>query len=343
MKKVLNQRHVHTWQVALLVLACLSAAAMPRAHAQTQTKPGPLLDTYPNHTVRMLASSAAGGGLDITARAVAQKLTERTGQSVIVENRAGGNGVIAMDTLEQSAKDGYTLLASSNALLLNGVARRVSYDVRTAFDVAVMMTTQPYVIAIIPAPGVNGVKELVAYAKGHPGALNYGSGGIGSVNHLCFELLQAATGISLTHIPYKGSAGVYPDLMSGRIQMICSSGVSMAPYLRSGRLRAVGVGSLSRTQAFPDIPTLAEQGLPCFEIGNSYYLYVPAGTPMPLQTALNRAVNQIVNLPDMKEKFTADGAEPGPPSSPVEFKSAFVKEYEMWDNLIRKNNIKLSD
>jgi tripartite-type tricarboxylate transporter receptor subunit TctC len=131
--------------------------------------------------------------------------------------------------------------------------------------------------------------------------------------------------------------------MSGRIQMICSSGVSMAPYLRSGKLRAVGVGSLKRTQAFPDIATLAEQGLPGFEIGNSYYLYVPAGTPSALQGTLNRAVNQIVNLPDMKEKFTADGAEPGPAASPADLKKAFVAEFEMWDNLIKKNNIKLSE
>jgi tripartite-type tricarboxylate transporter receptor subunit TctC len=329
---------------AVIVSAGLGVGlGLASADAQAQGKPGPLLDTYPNHTVRMLVSSAAGGGLDITARGVAQKLTERTGQSVVVENRAGGNGVIAMDTLEQAPRDGYTMLASSNALLLNGVAGRVAYDVRKAFDVAVMMTTQPYVISIIPAPGVNGVKDLIAYARAHPGELNYGSGGVGSVNHLCFELLQAAAGISLTHIPYKGSAGVYPDLMSGRIQMICSSGVSMAPYIRSGKLKAVGVGSLRRTQAFPDIPTMAEQGLPGFEIGNSYYLYVPAGTPANLQAALNRAVNQITNAPDLKDKLTADGAEPGSQASPADLKKAFVAEFEMWDNLIRKNGIKLSD
>ena len=152
------------------------------------------------------------------------------------------------------------MLFRSNSLLLNGVQKKVAYDVRAAFDVAVMMTVQPYVLAIVPSLGIGSLRQLVAHARSHPGTLFYGTGGVGSVNHLGFELLQAGTGISLVHVPYKGSAGVYPDLMSGRIHLIFSSGVSMAPYLRSGKLKALGVGSSARMQAFADIPTIAEIG-----------------------------------------------------------------------------------
>jgi tripartite-type tricarboxylate transporter receptor subunit TctC len=310
--------------------------------AWAQNKPAPLLKDYPSRPMRMLVSSAAGGANDITARAVSAKLGERVGQSVLVDNRAGGNGVIAMETLMHASPDGYTLLHSGNLVILNGVTKKVDYDVRKAFDVAVQTTSQSYLLAIVPTLNIATMKDLIAYAKAHPGELNYGSSGIGGVNHLGFEQLQLATGIKLTHVPYKGNGQAFTDLMSGRLQMIFSLGTSVAPFIRSGKLKAIGFAGTARSPAFPDVPVIADT-VPGFELGNSYYLYVPAGTPMPIQVALNRGVNQVVNLPDVKEKFAADGAEPGPPTTPADLKKAFVKEYAMWDALIKKTGIKLSD
>lgn len=322
-----------------LLCATLLASIGTAVHAQG--KP-PAADAWPTRAVRLLVSSAAGGSNDITARAVAAKLGERSGQPILVDNRAGGNGVIAMDTLTHAAADGYTLLHSGNLVTLNGVTKKVDYDVRKAFDIAAQTTSQYYLLAVIPSMNIQSVKDLIAYAKAHPGELNYGSSGIGGVNHLGFEQLQLVTGTKMTHVPYKGNGQAFTDLMSGRLQMIFSLGASVGPFVRSGKLRAIAIASPAPSAAFPDVPTVA-QTVPGFELGNSYFLYVPAGTPLPVQAGIGRAINQVVNAPDVKEKFAADGAEPGPATPPAELKKAFVSEYAMWDNLIRKTGLKLSD
>jgi len=319
---------------AVLTLANVAAFA--------QAKPGPLVGDYPNRPMRLLVSSAAGGANDITARIVAAKLGEVTGQSALVDNRAGANGSIAMETLKQATPDGYTLLHSGNLVILNGVTKKVDYDVRKAFDSVAQTTAQAYFLAIIPQSNINTMKELIAYAKSHPGELNYGTSGVGGVNHLGFEQLQLSAGIKLTHVPYKGNGQAFADMMSGRLQLIFSLGTSVAPFVRSGKLKAIGFAGTKRSSAFPDVPVIADT-VPGFELGNSYYLYAPAGTPMRTQIALNRAINQVVNSPDVKERFAADGAEPGPATSPADLKKAFVKEYAMWDNLIKKTGIKLDD
>ncbi len=318
-----------------LLLACATTAS------QAQPKPGPLADNYPNKTIRVLVSSAAGGGNDVVARAMSQKLGERTGQSVVVDNRAGGNGIIAMDTLAQAAPDGYTLLSTGNLLVLNGVQKKVPYDVRTAFDPLAQMTLQPYLMVVIPAMPVSTVKEFIAYAKTKPGALNYGSAGVGSVNHLGTELFSSATGISLVHVPYKGNAQAFTDLVSGRIQLVWANGLSSGPFIRSGKLKAIAVASLKRMHALPDVPTVSESGVADFEMGNSYFLYAPAGMPRPIITALNREVIQIMNASDMKERLAADGAEPGISGTPAELKSKFLKEYGLWESFLKTSGIKL--
>lgn len=319
----------------LLLLVCASTAS------QAQPKPGPLADNYPNKTIRVLVSSAAGGGNDVVARAMSQKLSERVGHAVVVDNRAGGNGVIAMDTLAQAAPDGYTLLNTGNLLVLNGVQKKVSYDVRTSFDPLAQLTLQPYLMVVIPSMPVGTVREFIAYAKGKPGALNYGSSGVGSVNHLGTELFSSTTGISMVHVPYKGNAQAFTDLISGRIQLVWANGLSSGPFIRSGKLKGIAVAGLKRMQALPDLPTVAESGVPDFEMGNSYYLYAPAGMPRPIVTALNRELIQIMNTPDMKERLATDGAEPGMSGTPAELKSRFVKEYALWESFLKTSGIKL--
>ena len=313
------------------------------ASAQAQEKPGPLLGDYPNRVIRILSSTAAGGANDITARAVAEKLSPRVGQGVVVDNRPGANGVIAMDLLRQATPDGYTFLSSGNLVVLNGVSKRVTYDVRKAFDVAVQMTSQPYFLVVSPTMNIKTLKELLAHAKSHPGTLNYGTSGIGSVAHLGFELFQSATSLNFEHVPYKSNALAVPDFVSGRLQLLLVAGSGSAPLIRSGKMRALGVASTKRMSAFPDVPTISESGVPGFEMSNSFYLYLPAGVPQPIQTAFNRDVTQIVNMPDMKERFAADATEPGSGASPAGLKKAFIAEYDMWDKLIKKTGIKLGD
>ncbi len=325
----------------LILPALILATAGTTVYAQE--KPGPLLGNYPGHPLRVLSSTAAGGANDITARAVGEKLSERIGQPVLVDNRPGGNGVIAMDTLVRSTPDGYTMLSSGNLVVLNGVSKKVSYDVRKTIDVAVQMTSQPYFLVVSPSLNINTVKDLIAYAKSHPGTLNYGSSGIGSVAHLGFELFSNAAGLSLVHVPYKSNALALPDFMSGRLQLLLVAGSGSAPLIRSGKMKAVGVASAKRMSAFPDVPVIADSGVPGFEMSNAFYLYVPAGVPLSIQEAFNRAVNQVVNLPDMKERFAADATEPGSGASPTALKKAFIAEYEMWDGLIKKTGIRLSE
>ncbi len=320
-----------------IIIATVSSAAY------TQEKPGPLLGDYPNRVIRILSSTAAGGANDITARAVAEKLTPRVGQGVVVDNRPGANGVIAMDMLRQATADGYTFLSSGNLVVLNGVGNRVTYDVRKAFDVAVQMTSQPYFLVVSPSMNIKTLKELLAHAKSHPGTLNYGTSGIGSVAHLGFELFQSATGLTFEHVPYKSNALAVPDFVSGRLQLLLVAGSGSAPLIRSGKMRALGVASARRMSAFPDVPIISDAGVPGFEMSNSFYLYLPAGVPQPIQNAFNRAVTQVVNMPDMKERFAADATEPGSGVSPAGLKKAFIAEYEMWDKLIKKTGIKLGD
>ena len=202
----------------LLLPALMLTLASTAAFAQG--KPGPLVGDYPSRPLRVLSSTAAGGANDITARAVGEKLTARVGQAVLVDNRPGANGVIAMDILRQATADGYTLLSSGNLVILNGVSKKVSYDVRKTFDIAAQMSSQPYFLVVNPSSNVGTVKELVAYAKSNPGKLNYGSSGIGSVAHLGFELFQAAAGLDLVHVPYKSNALALPDFMIGRLQLL---------------------------------------------------------------------------------------------------------------------------
>jgi len=328
-----------------LIVAMLGATAGQTLStvAVAQEKPGPLVGSFPSRALRVLSSTAAGGANDVTARAVGEKLSPRIGQAVVVDNRPGGNGVIAMEALRQSAPDGYTLLSSGNLVVLNGVGNRVNYDVRKAFDVAVQMTSQPYFLVVPPATPIKTVKELIAQAKASPGTFNYGSSGIGSVAHLGFELFQSATGTTLEHVPYKSNALALPDFMSGRLQLLFVAGAGSAPLIRSGKMRALGVASAKRMAAFPDVPVIAESGVPGFEMSNAFYLYLPAGVPQNLQDALNRAVNQVVNLPEMKERFAADATEPGSGASPAALKKAFIAEYDMWDALIKKKGISLAD
>jgi len=300
-------------------------------------------DGYPTKTVRMIVGFEPGGGTDILSRLVGQKLTERWGQSVITENRPGGSGVISLDLVQQAPPDGYTILVVANSLLATaGILKQVRYDVQKAYAPMVMMTVQPYLLSVHPSLPVDSVKELVAYAKARRGPLNYGSSGLGSAAHLGMELFKDMAGTpDVVHIPYKGSGQALTALLGGQIQLALTGIVSGMPHSRSGKLKALGSTGATRLQSVPDLPTVAEGGLPGYELTNTYALVAPAGTPLSILTVFNREVSLIVNSPELKAKLAADGSEPAPPNTPAQYRDALTKEIEKWERLVKVTGIKM--
>jgi tripartite-type tricarboxylate transporter receptor subunit TctC len=225
---------------------------------------------------------------------------------------------------------------------MNGVLKRAEYDVRTAFIPIVQLTTQPYMLVVNPSLPVKSVKELIAYAKSRPGALNYGSQGMGTTGHIGWERFRFMTGVDMVHVPYKGAAPAVIDVIAGQIQMTFSNVVTSGAHVRSGKLRGLAVTGARRGQVFPDMPTVAEAGVPGFELTNSYGYYAPAGTSQAIVRAMNAAVAQGMNAPETVKLLAADGSEPIPPTTPAEFKAKFAREYAELEKLVRAANIKIN-
>ena len=317
--------------------ACLAFAWLASA-ACAQEKPG----DYPRKPVRIVIGIAAGGGLDAMCRLGAQKLTERWGRPVVVDNRPGGGTVLGMDLVAQAVPDGYTLLGASETLMLNGVLKRAAYDVRNAFIPIVQLTTQPYVLVVNPSLPAGSIRELIALAKGRPGALNYGSQGMGTTGHIGWERFKHMAGVDILHVPYKGAAPAVIDTISGQIQMTFSNTVTSGAHIKSGRLRGLAITSVRRGPVFPDMPTVSESGVPGFELSNSYAYFAPAGTPRGIVREINAIVSPGMNSPETVKLLAADGSEPIPPSTPEEFKARFEKNYAELEKLIRSANIRIN-
>ena len=317
-----------------LALLCIGAAA---AHAQSAVRAG----TYPNKPVRIIVSSAPGGGQDVTTRPVAQKLSDALGVPVVVDNRGGASGIIAMDLTRQAAADGYTLLTGATSMILMGVTGKVPYDIRAAFDPVVQMTSQPYLLVLHPSIAAATPKEFVAYARTRPATLTYGTSGPGSLHNLGMELFQSITGTRLIHVPYKGSGPALVDLLAGQINLMFTSTTSASGHVKSGRLKPIAVTSRQRAPVYPELPTLSETVAPGYELGNKYSIFAPAGTPRPILALLNREVSRIVNSGDVRDKFAADGADPAAPASVDEFRSAYQREVAKWAQFTREAKVKL--
>ncbi len=323
---------------ALLHAACL-VFALGAGAVYAQKTLSPLPNNYPNKPIRMLVGNAPGGGTDILARGVGQKLTELWSVPVLVENRSGGSGVIVLELLAQAPPDGYTMLVGGSQIELSAVFKRVNFDILKNFAPIVEMTTQPYLLVIGSSVPAKSVKELIALAKSKPGQLNYASAGLGSAGHLGHELFNSLIGAKTEHIPYRGAGAAVPDLVGGRVQFMFISTISGTPLVRNGTLRALAITSLKRLDSMPDLPTVSESGVPGFELNNGYGLYTSARTPPAIIVAVNREVTRIVNLPDMKEKLAADGAEPAPPLSPAEYRVKVAKKIAQWSEVAKAAGI----
>jgi tripartite-type tricarboxylate transporter receptor subunit TctC len=317
--------------VASLSLAALAWNTPVRAQ---EAPPG-----YPARPIRIIVPVVPGGGLDIICRAIGQMLTERWGQSVIVDNRPGGGTVLGTEIAAKSPRDGYTLFAGTDTLRVVGITKRVAFDVRKAFDPVVPLAGQPYILIVNPTLPVKSVKDLVAYSMNQP--VTYGSSGVGTVAHIGLEFLTQQTGAKFVHVPYKGGGQSLIALMSGEIHFYPGLLLSAGPAIKSGKARPLAMLSLKRIPALPDLPTVAEQGFPGFKITNSYALFAPAGTPRAIVDAVNRLVGEFMNSPQMAQKLTAEGSQAAERTTPDEFRKQFARDYEEIERQISQIKVKL--
>ncbi len=293
---------------------------------------------YPNKAVRIVVPFPAGGAVDTTNRAIAQKLSEMWRQPVVIENRSGAGGNIGADAVAKSAPDGYTLLATTNALALSpALYRTLPFDVAKDF-VPVVQTTSSYLVMVInPSLPVKTVNELIAYAKAKPGAISYGSTGIGVSPHLVTEQLKSRAGIDMLHVPYKGDAQAIPALLSGEVQLAFMPTSAVVAHIKSGKLRALAVTRLTRVPMLEGVPTVAES-LPGFEFAGYQGLYAPAGTPAEAIGRIRRDVVVALAMPDLQSRLAAGGNEP-PKTPPEQFSARFLQDIANFAQVVREAKI----
>jgi tripartite-type tricarboxylate transporter receptor subunit TctC len=333
-----NVRTASRRKVALLIGA-LSSVAAPAAWPQsaaTGTAPG-----YPNKPIRMIVPFAAGGGADIVARALGQKLTEAYRQPVVVDNRGGGTTVGGTDAVAKAAPDGYTLLMATSGHVINpSFFAKLPFDAVKDFAPVTQVTTQAYILGIYPGVPAKSVKELIALAKARPGQLNYASGGNGNATHLGAELLKDLAGIDLTHVPYKGGGPALIALISGEVAMLFSNVSFTLPQIKAGKVRALAVSSTKRSQVMPDLPTVAEAGVPGFELTSWYGVLAPAKTPRAIITSVHDEIVRGLSAPDIKARLANDGNE-AVGSAPEEFAAYIAAEIPKWARVIKRSGARM--
>jgi tripartite-type tricarboxylate transporter receptor subunit TctC len=296
---------------------------------------------YPSRPIRIVVPFAPGGGADFVTRSVATPLAQALRQSIVVDNRAGGGGTIGTEVVTSAVPDGYTLVeASATTLAVLPILTKVSYDPVRDLAPITVMGAQTHMVAVHPSLPVKSVKELVALAKGRPGAMNYASSGNGGPNHLGTELFKLAAGIDMIHIPYKGNGPALVDLVAGQVQMGLMTMATTMPFVRSGRLRALAVTSPKRSNVTPDLPTVAELGFPGFEVRSWYGLLAPARTPVPIINKLQQEIAGVLRRQDVLDRFAGDGVEPGG-NTPEEFAAFIAAEMKRWGTVVKAAKIRL--
>jgi tripartite-type tricarboxylate transporter receptor subunit TctC len=317
----------------------LLAALVSAGPSQAQTASTGSGQAYPARPIRLIVPLAAGGGMDTIARGVGLKLTESFGQTVIVDNRGGGGGSIGAELVAAAAPDGYTLIMWSATGLIRPLLYKSSIDMIRDFTPVSQVSAQPYLLMANHSLPVKSVADLVAHAKANPGKLNYGSPGQGSIVQLATELFSTLTKIRMVHVPYKGMAAAYPDLIAGHIQVALGSIIAAQPHVRAGRLNGIAVTSPQRAKSSPQIPTVAESGVPGYAVTNWYGVLAPAKTPRSIIERLHREIAAALQQPDLAKRFAADGADPVY-STPKEFTAHIKAESEKWARVIKEAGIK---
>lgn len=311
--------------------ALVVALALPQARAAESA--------YPNRPIRLIVPIAPGGGPDTISRAVAQQLTEQLGQTVVADNRPGASGAIALDLARAATPDGYSLVTISASQVIRPLVYKVSYDLARDFTPISQLSAQSYVLMVGLSLPVKSVRDLLAHAKANPGTLNYASVGQGSQIHLMTELFRSLTGINVIHVPYKGIGAAYPDLMAGNIHFVFGGILSALAQVKAGRLRPLAVSGANRMAALPDLPTVAEAGVPGFAVSQWYAMLAPAGTPPRIVDRLNREIRKALQDPEVSRRIAAEGSEAvGTTQQQI---TAHIKaERDKWARVIREAGIK---
>lgn len=315
------------WLPAILGLCAVTAAAA---------------QTYPAKPIRFIVPFAPGGSTDLVARILAQRLPEALGQAVVVDNRGGAGGVIGAELAARAPADGYTIvLGSPGPLTINpNLLARMPYDTLRDFSPITLATISPFILVLHPSLPVRSVQELVALARARPGQLNYGSAGNGSVGHFSAEQFKSLAGVNLVHVPYKGAGPAVTDLVGGQLHLMFENLPTVLPHIRSGKLRALAVGTRKRSALVPEYPTISEAGVPGYESSTAFGVLAPAKTPAAVIGRLNQEIVKILNSPDIKERLSAQGLEAAG-GTPQQYAAHLKEELAKYGRIVKAAGIKL--
>jgi tripartite-type tricarboxylate transporter receptor subunit TctC len=308
--------------LAAAVLACVSGAT--------------LAQNFPSKSIRFLVGFAPGGSTDIVARMIAQEMAKNVGQQVIVDNRPGAGSAIAAELTAKAPPDGYTIFACTTGIfaILPFIQSKLPYDPDKDLAPVTQTGSLPYIIVLHPSLPARNVKEFIALAKARPGEINFASSGIGTASHLSAEYLSNVAKISMTHVPYKGTGNAMADLLAGQVVLMFDQPVSSMPHVKAGKLRVLGITSGKRFSTMPDIPTVAEQGLPGFESVSWSGVCAPGATPKPVIARLQTEVAKVLKMPDIRDRLLRDGIEPIG-GTPEEFQAHIKREMQKWGKVVR--------
>jgi tripartite-type tricarboxylate transporter receptor subunit TctC len=294
---------------------------------------------YPTKPVRLIIPFPPGGSNDVVGRMIATKLSEGLGKQVVADNRAGAGSVVGTELAANAPKDGYTLLIVSLTHAINPWLYKLPYDPIKSFAPIAILATGPNVLVVNPSLPVKSVKELIAVAKDKPGQLQYASAGVGTFPHLGGELFKLAAGVNMLHVPFKGGGPAMIDVIGGHTKVMFSNLVIATPHIRSGKLRALGVGGAKRNPVLPDVPTIAEAGVPNYEAVNWWGIMAPVGTPTAIVDKLHKEISAVQNSADVQKQFSSEGAEVVQMSS-ADFGAFVEKEIEKWGRVVKESGIK---
>lgn len=322
---------VRTARFVFLVVVAACGAGSPVGESSAQA--------YPVKPIRVIDAYPPGGGTDIVARAISAKFAESLGQPWIVESRPGAQGIIGSEIASKAPPDGYTLLMyTTNFAIHPSIYRNLPYSLTRSFSPVTQTSTVAMVLSVHPSVPSKNLKELIGQARSSPGRINYASSGFGGITHMAGEMVNTLAGVKMTHIPYKGGAPTVLATLSGEVDLTFAAIPVGLPHIRNGRLRAIAVSTGTRSALLPDLPTMAEAGLPGYEVTNAYGVLAPAGTPAAFIGRLQTEVSRILNLPDVKERLMALGAEPVG-STPAQFSAHIAAEIEKWSKVVKANAI----
>jgi tripartite-type tricarboxylate transporter receptor subunit TctC len=320
-----------------LLQRCIAALLVLAAPALAIAQGG-----YPAKPVRLIVAFPPGGSTDIVARLVGQKLTERIGQQVIIDNRGGAGGMVGTDLAAKSAPDGYTLTmgTTSTHVIAPAAYPSVKYDPVKDFVPLTLVASTPYLLVVNPSVPAKTLKDFVARMKSQPGKLNYASAGAGSTTHLAMEMLKLASGTDIVHVPYNGNGPAGTAVLGGQVQALFGSMPAVLPQAKAGKVRPIAVGTAKRSPALPDVPTVAEQGFPGFEVSLWLGFFAPKGTPAPIVARLTKDLTSIAQSTEMKEQFERNGASPLT-TTQAELSRLMKSELDKYSKVIKQANIKL--